>query len=79
MKNRSPSCSFDELMQTGPLTVTLGTTVVGELLPRRFTTGSYGYGLNGKVAVPLLNGGTALMQASMCLNVIGSRGQNEKS
>jgi hypothetical protein len=66
-------------MQAGPLAVTLGTTVVGELSPRRFTTGSYGYGLHGKVAVPLLKGGTALMQASMPLVVIDSRGPNEKS
>ncbi len=79
MKNRYPSCSFDELMQTGPLTVTLGMTVIGEAVPRRFSTGSYGFALHGHKAIPLPGGGTAKVMCSMILTVIDSRGQNENS
>lgn len=46
-------------------------------LPKKFSTGSVGFFLNGKVPITLPNGQTVTVQVSASLTVIGSKGWAE--
>lgn len=74
----APTCSLEELIAGGPLTVTVkiagNDVVLGTLEPRSFQSGSYGYGLSGKATVPLKGSDKyAKLQMSCNLVVIGSK------
>jgi len=71
-----PSCSLADLQNAGPILITA--TINGQVRelgyaePRVFSTGSYGYNLNGKSNLPLGNG-IAKLQLSMNLTVVNSK------
>lgn len=74
-----PSCTKEQLVAGGPIqlhaTINGQQVVVGMLIPREFSTGSYGYGLTGKAMLPLngQDGKFANLQLSCNLTVIGSK------
>ena len=72
MKARTPSCSFDELKKVGSIPVHLGDHLVSHVEPQRFSNGSYGLSFNGRVRLPLPDGGIADCQCCLFLSVIGS-------
>ena len=71
-----PSCSLADLQNAGPIliTATIGGQVVqlGYAEPRVFSTGSYGYNLNGKSNLPI-GKGVAKLQLSLNLAVVNSK------
>lgn len=79
MARKPPSCTLQELIDAGSIEIKLGTMVIGEMVARQFSTGSYGYSYHGKVLLPLPNGKTAHMQRSVLLNVVNSKDANAPS
>ncbi len=71
-----PSCSLAQLQAAGPILIsaTIGGQVVqlGYAEPRVFSTGSYGYNLNGKTNLPLKDG-IGKIQMSVNLTVVNSK------
>lgn len=61
---KAPSCSFEALEKAGSLPIKIGDTVVGVLTPRKFESGTYGYGLYGPANLPLPGGQIAVLQMS---------------
>jgi len=79
MARKPPSCTLQELIDAGPIEIKFGPIVIGELVARQFSTGSYGYSHHGKVLLPMPNGKTAYMQCSVHLTVFNSKDANAQS
>ena len=70
---KKPSVSFDALKALGLQDLKIGDKVIGQVVPREFSTGSYGLGFNGKVLLQLPGGEVAKMQATINITVIDSK------
>lgn len=56
-KSHVPTISKEELLASKPLPLSIGGVVVGYLTPKEFSTGSWGFGFNGKLALQIGNKG----------------------
>ncbi len=72
---KSPSCTFAELAELKSLPVQIGDVVVGHVVPKRFSTGSYGLGLGGPVTFQLPGGKLAECSGSINITVKHSKPQ----
>jgi hypothetical protein len=70
---KSANCTLESVLATGPLPVTIGGIVVGNVCPKQFSTGSFGFGLNGPVQIPLKDGGFADCQLGLNVTVKHSK------
>jgi hypothetical protein len=74
---KAASCGLKDVLAVGALpmyTKINGKEVLlGMLTGKQFSTGSYGFGLNGKANIPLNDGAVASVQMSCNLTVIGSK------
>ena len=79
MARKPPSCTLQELIDAGPIEIKFGAIVIGEMVARQFSTGTYGYAYHGKVLLPMPEGKTAHMQSSVILTVVNSKDAHENS
>lgn len=77
---KTPSITLDELQEgvPVPLPLRIGDTVVGYVTARRFSSGSYGIGFNGKVFLPLANGKVAELQVGLNATILHSKPEDAK-
>lgn len=72
---KPPSCTFEQVEQAGliPIYAEIGGNKLplGVMQPKKFSTGSYGFNLNGKASLTV-PGGIAACQMSLNCTVINS-------
>ena len=66
---RKPSCTQAEAALLTDQPVLVGDVVLGNIVPRKFATGSYGWSFVGGVSIPLANGIEANCQCVVCIVV----------
>jgi len=72
-KEKRPSCTFEELQQLGTKAVKIGDVEIAQVVPKVFSTGSYGLGFAGPVALQLPDGAVAECQVSINITVKHSK------
>lgn len=73
---KKPFCPFtrDQFMrQAVPQQVRVGESGILYAVPKEFSTGSYGWYINGQVTVPMPDGGSVKCQAQFQLVAVGSK------
>jgi hypothetical protein len=53
---KRPSCTLAQVLETGALEVHVGGVLIGVVNPKEFSTGSFGFGFQGPVAIKLKDG-----------------------
>ena len=72
-REKTASCDLQAVLDNGPMPVTIGGVPVGFVQPKEFSTGSFGWGFNGPVCIPLVGGGIAECQVGLNVTVKHSK------
>lgn len=72
-KKKAPSCTFEELSKLGIQAVKVGDVAIGQVVPKTFSTGSYGLGYAGPLVLQLPDGKVAECQVSINITVKHSK------